>query len=104
MLTDSKLKSQVDSFWDKFWSGGLSNPIDAIEQFSYLLFLKRLDDRENTNERQARRREVRLEGQVPAVMRWGYWTKLEAAESLRHLKEKVFPWCRTLGVSGSSFE
>ena len=104
MLTDSKLRSQVDSLWDKFWSGGLANPIDAIEQFSYLLFLKRLDDRENTNERQARRREVRFEGQVPAEMRWGYWTKLEAAESLRHIKEKVFPWFRTLGVSGSSFE
>jgi hypothetical protein len=35
MLTDPKLRSQVDALWDKFWTGGLSNPLDAIEQFSY---------------------------------------------------------------------
>ena len=58
MLTDTKLRSQVDSLWDKFWTGGLANPLDAIEQFSYLLFLKRLDDRENAAERQAKRRAV----------------------------------------------
>ncbi len=56
MLTDPKLRSQVDALWDKFWTGGLTNPLDAIEQFSYLLFLKRLDDRENAAERQAKRR------------------------------------------------
>ena len=44
MLTDPKLRSQVDQLWDKLWTGGLSNPLDAIEQFSYLLFLKRLDE------------------------------------------------------------
>jgi len=36
MLTDPKLRSQVDALWDKFWTGGLANPLDAIEQFSYL--------------------------------------------------------------------
>ncbi len=55
MLTDPKLKSQVDQLWDKFWSGGLTNPLDAIEQFSYLLFLKRLDDGENAPPAQAER-------------------------------------------------
>ena len=35
MLTDPKLRSQVDALWDKFWKGGLANPLDAIEQFSY---------------------------------------------------------------------
>ena len=52
MLTDPKLRSQVDALWDKFWAGGLTNPLDAIDQFSYLLFLKWLDDRENAAERQ----------------------------------------------------
>jgi len=56
LLNDPKLRSQVDSLWDKFWTGGLTNPLDAIEQFSYLLFLKRLDDRENAAERQAKRK------------------------------------------------
>ena len=56
MLSDPKLRSQVDSLWDKFWTGGLANPLDAIGQFSYLLFLKQLEDRENAAERQAKRR------------------------------------------------
>ncbi len=38
MLTDPKLRSQVDALWDKFWTGGLSNPLDAIEQFSYSVY------------------------------------------------------------------
>jgi type I restriction enzyme M protein len=40
MLTDTQLRSQVEALWDKLWSGGLSNPLDAIEQLSYLLFLR----------------------------------------------------------------
>lgn len=45
MLTDTNLRSAVDALWDKLWSGGLSNPLDAIEQLSFVLFLKRLDER-----------------------------------------------------------
>jgi len=41
MLTDPGLRSKVDEMWDRLWSSGLSNPMDSIEQFSYLLFLKR---------------------------------------------------------------
>lgn len=73
MLTDPKLRSQVDSLWDKFWTGGLANPLDAIEQFSYLLFLKRLDDRENTAERQAKRKGTAYRPRVPKEMRWSVW-------------------------------
>jgi type I restriction enzyme M protein len=91
MLTDPKLRSQVDALWDKFWTGGLANPLDAIEQFSYLLFLKQLEDRENAAERQAKRRGTAYEPKVPKAMRWSYWTQLKAEESLDHLKKQVFP-------------
>ncbi len=104
MLTDPKLKSQVDSLWDKFWTGGLANPLDAIEQFSYLLFFKRLDDAENARERQARRRSMAYTAGIPAEMRWQNWSKYEAGHALQHLKETIFPWFRTLGEQGSSFE
>jgi len=56
MLTDSKLRSQVDMLWDKLWTGGLTNPLDSIEQLSYLLFLKRLDDEENRRQKIAQLR------------------------------------------------
>jgi hypothetical protein len=43
MLT-GELRSQIDRIWDAFWSGGISNPLEVMEQITYLLFLRRLDD------------------------------------------------------------
>lgn len=43
-MLNTTLKSSVNRLWDKFWSGGISNPLTAIEQISYLLFMKRLDE------------------------------------------------------------
>lgn len=103
MLTDPKLRSQVDALWDKFWTGGLSNPLDAIEQFSYLLFLKRLDDRENAAERQAKRKGTTYQPSVKKEMRWGYWTQMKAEEALSHLKNFVFPGLVELADVKSSF-
>ena len=103
MLTDPKLRSQVDALWDKFWTGGLSNPLDAIEQFSYLLFLKRLDDRENAAERQAKRKGTTYQPSVKKEMRWGYWTQMKAEEALSHLKNVVFPGLVELADEKSSF-
>jgi type I restriction enzyme M protein len=103
MLTDPKLRSQVDALWDKFWTGGLSNPLDAIEQFSYLLFLKRLDDRENAAERQAKRKGTKYQPSVKKEMRWGFWTQMKAEEALSHLKNVVFPGLVELADEKSSF-
>ncbi|MCD9510451.1 type I restriction-modification system subunit M [Photobacterium phosphoreum] len=41
---NAELKSKINQLWDKFWSGGISNPLTAIEQMTYLLFMKRLDE------------------------------------------------------------
>ena len=43
MLT-GEIRSQIDAIWNAFWSGGISNPLEVIEQITYLLFLRRLDD------------------------------------------------------------
>jgi type I restriction enzyme M protein len=103
MLTDAKLKAQVDSLWDKLWTGGLSNPMDAIEQLSYLLFLRRLEDADDRGARNASLRGEPYAPRVPAEMRWSRWTQLQAGEALATLKDKVFPWLKSLG-QGSSFE
>jgi len=103
MLTDPKLRSQVDALWDKFWTGGLANPLDAIEQFSYLLFLKRLDDRENAAERQAKRKGTAYQPQVKKEMRWSVWKQMKAEEMLKHLKSVVFPQLTSLANGESSF-
>jgi len=50
---NSTLKSHIDSLWNTFWSGGISNPLTAIEQITYLLFMKRLDEMEAKREKDA---------------------------------------------------
>lgn len=52
MIT-GELKSQVDKIWETFWSGGISNPLSVIEQFTYLLFIRRLDERQLLEEKKA---------------------------------------------------
>ena len=52
MLT-GPIRSQVDRVWDAFWSGGISNPLSVIEQFTYLLFARRLDELHTAREAQA---------------------------------------------------
>lgn len=104
MLTDTKLRSAVDTLWDKLWSGGLSNPLDAIEQLSFLLFFKRLDEREQDNERAAKLRGIKFTPIFPDTsLRWSHWTQLPADKALKHVKETVFPFIKTLGGAGGSF-
>jgi type I restriction enzyme M protein len=52
MIT-GEIKSQVDKIWESFWTGGVSNPLTVIEQFTYLLFIRRLDETQLLEERKA---------------------------------------------------
>jgi type I restriction enzyme M protein len=104
MLTDTTLRSAVEALWDKLWSGGLANPLDAIEQLSFLLFLKRLDEREQDAERAGKLRGKKFIPIFPGPdLRWSHWTQLPADQALKHVKEAVFPFVKTLGGAGGSF-
>ncbi len=50
-----ELKSRIDSVWNDFWSGGISNPLEVMEQLTYLLFIKGLDERQTLAENKANR-------------------------------------------------
>lgn len=52
MLT-GKIHNQIDQVWAMFWTGGVANPISVIEQISYLLFIRRLDELQKTAERRS---------------------------------------------------
>jgi type I restriction enzyme M protein len=52
-MLDSDLKSKIDKVWNSFWTGGLSNPITVIEQMTYLLFIKRLDELQTQKEQKS---------------------------------------------------
>lgn len=48
-----ELKSKIDSLWSIFWTGELTNPLDVIEQITYLMFIRDLDDLDNTHQKEA---------------------------------------------------
>jgi len=52
-MVTGELKSQVDKIWNAFWTGGISNPLTVIEQFTYLLFIRRLDEIQLLEEKKA---------------------------------------------------
>ena len=66
MLT-GEIRSQIDKIWDSFWSGGSSNPLEVIEQITYLLFLRRLDDLHTLEVNRANRLNQPLERRVFTV-------------------------------------
>src|ERR1700739_3807338 len=107
MLTDPILQSAVNALWNKLWSGGLSNPLDAIEQLSFLLFLKQLDEREQDAERSARLRGAEFTPFFPATedgqkLRWSCWTHPPADRALQHVRETVFPFLKAVGSRAGS--
>lgn len=63
MIT-GELRSRVDRIWDTLWAGGISNPLSVIEQLTYLLFIKRLDELHTLAERKAARTGQPIENPV----------------------------------------
>lgn len=52
-MVTGELKSKIDSLWEIFWTGGLTNPLDVIEQMTYLMFIRDLDDSDNLRAKEA---------------------------------------------------
>ena len=63
MLT-GELRNQIDRIWDAFWTGGISNPLEVIEQITYLLFLRRLDELQTVEELKATRLKKPIERRI----------------------------------------
>jgi len=124
LQNNPELRNKIDQLWNKFWSGGISNPLTAIEQITYLLFMKRLDefdlkrqlDAEFTGEKYISRFEGAWvppeERNRPAAeqrpidkrtLRWGEFKRMQAEEMLQHVQGKVFPFLKDLNGGESSF-
>ena len=116
MLTP-KMKSLINQLWDNFWSGGIANPLTAIEQISYLLFMRRLDeidiklkkDAEWTGETYTSifkgkfilpTTKKKLDKQT---LRWSYFKQLEGGEMLTHVQINVFPFIKQINGENSVF-
>jgi hypothetical protein len=91
-------KSKIDALWDKFWSGGLSNPLQSIEQMSYLIFMKRLEDMDVLEQRRAnaigKTYSSIFEGNEEC--RWSEWKHKSAEDMLKHVRDVVFPFIKNI--------
>lgn len=100
-----ELKSKVNSIWDKFHSGGIANPLTAIEQISYLFFMKRLDEEDLKRKGDAKF----LKKQYKSIFkeesfRWSQFKQMEPEAMLAHVRDKVFPFIKNIqGDEGGAF-
>jgi len=97
-MLDAETKSKINKLWDAFWSGGLSNPLTAIEQMSYLIFMKRLDDLDTFRKNQAQAKgqpySSVFEGREDC--RWSKWRHMSAEAMFKHVSTVVFPFIKEL--------
>jgi type I restriction enzyme M protein len=96
------IKSQVDNIWNAFWSGGISNPMEVIEQMTYLLFIKRLDELHTTREKKASRLKREIEDPIfnskQQKLRWSVFKQMgDPATMYDVVANKVFPFIKNLG-------
>lgn len=112
MIT-GELKNKVDSIWDTIWTGGITSPITVLEQITYLMFMKLLDDNQLKAEANANVLGVPLKNKVfqdgvcvisekPRIeteyrnLRWNVFHNFEPGEMLANIRDYVFPLSKRL--------
>jgi len=78
MLT-TEIKNKIQLLWDRLWAGGLANPITAIEQISYLLFMKRLE---------------KFTPNLKKNLKWSTYHSFEDEKLVNHIKDTVFEYIK----------
>ena len=106
MIT-GELKRKIDAIWNAFWSGGIANPIEVIEQITFLLFVRRLDELQTLAEKKANRTGQPIDNPLfqpgQANLRWSKFKDLEPGVMHQVVDEGVFPFLRQLGGDGSTY-
>ena len=108
MIT-GELKSQIDKVWEAFWTGGLSNPITVIEQMTYLLFIRRLDEMQTQKESKANLLKKPIENPIyneaEYELRWSRFKNMdpEVMHRMFTKNEGVFDFLRNVGSRSAAF-
>ena len=120
-MLNSEIKSKIDRLWDSFWSGGISNPLTVVEQISYLLFIKKLDDIEIAKEKKAKRirrpyttvfekyiqdmeqSEVTRLNLNTDNLRWSEFVHYDSENMFKNMQDKVFPFLKSYSDDESIF-
>ncbi len=124
LQNNPELKSKIDQLWNKFWSGGISNPLTAIEQITYLLFMKRLDELDQKRVADAEWTGEPYTSKFSGIwtppeyrdkedtenyaidrqtLRWSEFKRMQAEEMLQHVQGKVFPFLKDMNGGESRF-
>ncbi|MCR5362191.1 MAG: type I restriction-modification system subunit M [Bacteroidales bacterium] len=117
MIT-GEIKNRVDSIWDTFWTGGITNSITILEQMTYLFFMKMLDDAQTTKEANASIMGVAVKDPTfkdgawhnPETdkdvdyntLRWGVFKNMEAEQMFRTVSKDVFVFIKDLNSGRES--
>ena len=106
MITGEQ-KAKVDAVWDAFWTGGISNPLEIMEQITYLLFIRRLDDEQTNALNRANLTNRPISGNPFPVdreeLRWSVLKGRAPAEMFEIVDEQVFPFIKTMGDDDSTY-
>ena len=107
MIT-GELKNKIDSLWEIFWTGGLTNPLDVIEQITYMMFIRDLDDSDNLRAKEAAMLGLsyksifadevqigdrKIDGQQ---LKWSVFHDFPAGKMYTIVQEWVFPFIKNL--------
>ena len=108
MLT-GELKSKIDRVWDAFAAGGISNPLQVIEQMTYLLFIRRLDDLHIQREQKATFLKKKIENPIYSQeqneLRWSYFKNIDPDVMFKLFTKEngVFDFLKNMGATDSAF-
>ena len=113
-MVTGELKSKIDSLWEIFWTGGLTNPLDVIEQMTYLMFIRDLDDTDNRHAKESMMlglpyesiftEEVQIGERTinGNQLKWSVFHDFPAAKMYSTMQEWVFPFIKTLHTDKDS--
>ena len=112
MIT-GQLRNEIDKLWETFWTGGISNPLTVIEQITYLMFLRRLDDQQTLKEKQANKLGTEIKDPIykpeHKELRWSHFKNQEPETMFKTLTQPVvdgmsaFDYMKKVGGNGSTF-
>ena len=118
MVIAGELKSKIDAVWNDFWSGGISNPLEVMDQLTYLLFIKGLDERQTLAENKANRTGKPIEhpifpngehftpegmaaGRPYADLRWSHFKHTSAQDMFDVVASYVFPFMQARAANST---
>lgn len=108
-MVTGELKNKIDSLWEIFWTGGITNPLDVIEQMTYMMFIKDLDDNDNRQAKESMMLglddyqsifagEVRVGDRTVdgSQLKWSVFKDFPAEKMYSNMQENVFPFIKNL--------